>query len=150
MYDKYTIQKDDTLYSIANKFNTLEETIKDINNIPFNDSLREGTEIIVPKKTREYFEYYTIEKGDNLYAISKRYNVNPELLASVNGLNEHDYIYPNQEILIPKSGYSYYITNEGDTLEMVSSKFKTNKNKLVETNELIYLLPGQLLVNKII
>ena len=24
-----------------------------------------------------YFDYYTIEKGDNLYKISKEYNINP-------------------------------------------------------------------------
>ena len=28
----------------------------------------------------EYYEYYTIKSGDNLYQISKKYNINPELL----------------------------------------------------------------------
>ncbi len=59
-----------------------------------------------------------------------------------------DYIYPNQKILIPKSGYSFYITKDGDTLEMVSQKFKRNLKDLLELNNTIYLLPGQLMINK--
>lgn len=59
-----------------------------------------------------------------------------------------DYIYPNQKILIPKSGYSFYITKDGDTLEMVSQKFNRNLKDLLELNNTIYLLPGQLMINK--
>ncbi len=76
-----------------------------------------------------------------------KYNINPTLLAAVNGLSETDYIYPKQEILIPKSGYSYYITNDGDTLGIVAEKFVTDQKALVDLNT-IYLLPGQLIVNK--
>jgi len=99
-------------------------------------------------KENTYFEYYTIKKGDTLYAISKRYNINPELLASLNGLNSADYIYPDQVILIPKSDYSYYVTKSGDTLESVANVFDISKRKLLEQNNVIYLLEGQLLVNK--
>jgi LysM repeat protein len=96
----------------------------------------------------EYFEYYTIEKGDNLYRIALKYNINPELLSNLNGLMMDDYIYPGQELLIPKSGYSYYITTEGDTLDIVANRFKVSKNKIMTENETIYLMPDQLLVNK--
>ena len=148
MYDKYLIRHGDTLQSIANKFNTNEETILEINNIPFPDMIIEGREIIVPINKEKYFEYYTIKKGDSLYAIAREYNINPDLLAILNGIDKEDYIYPNQEILIPKSNYSYYVTTEGDTLELVSNKFNTSKKDLLNYNETIYLLPGQLLVKK--
>ena len=68
----------------------------------------------------------------------------------LNGLEQEDYIYPNQTILIPKSGYSYYITKEGDTLDIVANRFDVNKDTLLKHNQIIYLLPGQLLVNKTI
>jgi len=113
-----------------------------------NEYFNQSEEIIVPKNKQEYFEYYVIEKGDSLYGIARKYNINPELLASMNGLNLADYIYPNQQILIPKSGYSYYITTDGDTLDTVSNVFKTNKNNLIQSNETIYLLGGQVLVNR--
>ena len=106
--------------------------------------------------TRQSVEYtdstttdtYTINKGDTLYAISKKYNINPNLLASINGLNLDDYIYQNQVLLLPVSGYSYYVTAEGDTLDTVSQMFKKNKENILKENETIYLLPGQILVSE--
>ena len=93
-----------------------------------------------------YFTYYTIEKGDNLYDISRRYNINPKLLAAINGIKDDEYIYPGQELMIPKSGYSYYITGEGDTLSGVAGAFRTDIANLTRLNSTIYLLPEQILV----
>lgn len=148
MYDKYLIQPGDDISSIAKKFNTKENIIMDLNNIPFPDMIRVGKEIIVPINKEKYFDYYTIKKGDSLYAIARQYNINPDLLAILNGLNSQDYIYPGQEILIPKSNYSYYVTKDGDTLDIVAEKFNVPHQEMLNTNETIYLLPGQLLVKK--
>lgn len=148
MYGTYIIKNGDNLENIAGKFGTTPDILKSINNIYFDNALRVGMEIIVPKNEENYFNYYTIEQGDSLYKIARKYNINPNLLASLNGLNMEDYIYPNQEILIPKSGYSYYITAEGDTIDSVSKLFNIDKNKLLAENETIYLLKDQVLVNK--
>lgn len=148
MYDKYLIKTGENISSIAKKFNTTENIIMDLNNIPFPDMIRAGKEIIVPINKEKYFEYYTIKKGDTLYGIAREYNINPDLLALLNGLNSEDYIYPNQEILIPKSNYSYYVTKEGDTIDIVSKKFNQTSSVLLDNNETIYLLPGQLIVKK--
>ena len=148
MFEKYIIQNGDNLEIIAKKFNTTTSVIKDINNMDFNPMLRVGSEIIVPKEKEQYFSYYIIEKGDNLYQIALKYNINPELLASLNGLTMNDYIYHGQEILIQKIGYSYYITANGDTLDIVAQQFKVSKDKLLMENKTIYLMPDQLLVTK--
>lgn len=148
MFDKYTIKPGDTLTKIANKFNTKPEVLMEINNMYYGEDLRTGMDIIVPKEKEQYFNYYTIEKGDSLYKIAQKYNINPTLLASLNGLNMDDYIYPNQEILIPKSGYSYYITAEGDTLKNVAEMFKISEENLLRQNPTIYLLKDQILVTK--
>ena len=141
------IKPSDNLDIIADRFKTSKYFLQDINNSELSD-LRAGMEIIVPDNNKMYFEFYKIEAGDTLYSIARRYNINPNLLASLNGLNMEDYIYPNQEIMIPKSNYSYYITAEGDTLNGVSDAFQTTKEKLLAENVTIYLLSGQLLVHK--
>lgn len=148
MFESYRLEKNDDLFSVAQKYNTTVKTLQDINNIYYLEDIREGMEIIVPLESKDYFNYYVVEKGDSLYAISKRYNINPELLASINGLNMDDYIYPNQQLLIPKNGYSYYITAEGDTIDEVIKIFNSNKDKFLNENKTIYLMAGQLLVNK--
>lgn len=148
MFDRYSLKKGETLDSVAKLFNTDVRTLKDINNIYFDDQIRQGMDIIVPKNKEQYFNYYVIESGDNLYGIARRYNINPELLASMNGLDLEDYIYPNQEILIPKSGYSYYITKDGDTIDTVANIFKSSKDELLDNNSVIYLLAGQIMVKR--
>lgn len=148
MYDKYLIKRGENIDILAKKFATNPNLLMEINNIPFPDYFREGKEIIVPLNKDKYFEYYTIKKGDSLYKIAREKNLNPELLALLNGLDNDDYIYPNQEIMLPKSNYSYYVTAEGDTVDMVIRKFGVDKNTFLKENEVVYLMPGQLLVKK--
>ena len=148
MYDKYLIQRGENIDILAKKFATNPNILMEINNIPFPDYFREGKEIIVPLNKDKYFEYYTVKKGDSLYKIAREKNLNPELLALLNGLDNDDYIYPNQAIMLPKSNYSYYVTAEGDTFDMVTKKFDVDKNTFLKENEIIYLMPGQLLVKK--
>ena len=146
MYDKYTVGYNESLNDIASRFNTTKEELMSINNL-YEDSLRAGMDIAVPV-SNDYFTTYTVNTGDNLYAIARRYNINPTLLAALNGLNMDDYIYPNQKIMIPKSGYSFYITKDGDTLSIVADKFKRNADEIIKMNQTIYVLPGQLMINK--
>ena len=148
MYDKYLIKEGETLEDIASRFNTSVDMILNINDMYSREYLRAGEEIIVPKNQESYFTYYTVNQGDSLYQIARKYNINPSLLALLNGLNMEDYIYPNQRLIIPKSGYSFYITKDGDTLEIVRDKFNKNLEDILRYNEKIYLLPGQLMINK--
>lgn len=147
MYDKYTVGYNESLNDIASRFNTTKEELMSINNLYDEVMLRAGMDIAVPV-SNDYFTTYTVNSGDNLYAIARRYNINPTLLAALNGLNMDDYIYPNQKIMIPKSGYSFYITKDGDTLSIVADKFKRNADEIIKMNQTIYLLPGQLMINK--
>lgn len=147
MYDKYTVGYNESLNDIASRFNTTKEELMSINNLYDEVMLRAGMDIAVPANN-DYFTTYTVNSGDNLYAIARRYNINPTLLAALNGLNMDGYIYPNQKIMIPKSGYSFYITKDGDTLSIVADKFKRNADEIIKMNQTIYLLPGQLMINK--
>lgn len=148
MFDKYTVKPTDNINKISGKFNIEPRKLMELNNLYYESDLRVGMDLKVPKNKENYFNTYTIEKGDSLYKIAEKYNINPKLLASLNGLNMQDYIYPNQEILIPKNNYSYYITAEGDTIENVSKMFNISKLDLLNQNETIYLLKDQILVSK--
>lgn len=96
----------------------------------------------------DIYEMYTIKKGDTLYGISKQYNINPELLSLVNGLNMNDYIYDGQKIMIPKSGYSYYLTKSGDNLNNILNLFNVGYNDFSIMNKDILLEEGQLFAYK--
>ena len=95
-----------------------------------------------------FYTTYDIKKGDTLYQISKEFNVNTKLLAELNGLNLDDHIYPNQTLLVPKKNVSYYITKEGDTLDGLTRVFDREIMDIINQNETIYLLPGQMIYYK--
>ena len=147
MFDRYLVKDGENINDLATKFNTTIEDLMSINNM-YDTNIREGDEIIIPKNEEKYFNIYVIESGDSLYKIAEKYNLNPTLLAALNGLEMEDYIYPGQELLIPKNNYSYYITAEGDTIDSVSKLFKISKLDLIKQNETIYLLKDQVLVSK--
>lgn len=144
MYGMYMIGIGDTLESIANRYGTTVNVLREINP---NSNFTVGSTIIVPT-TKEYFDVYTIEKGDNLYEIAKKYNTDYNLLALFNGLNINDYIYPGNSILVPKKDVKYYFTKKNDTLSSVVRLLNANLNKLLRENNNIYLEEGQLIIYK--
>ena len=141
MYSVYKVLNGEPLESVASKFGTSVRELEMLNGLE-ERLLRATNEIIVPETSKKYFEYYRVQKGDSIYGIARKYNINPELLASLNGLNFSDYIYPDQLIMIPKANYSYYITKE------VANVLGVSRDKLLKENDIIYLLEGQMLVKE--
>ena len=95
-----------------------------------------------------FYSYYIIKSGDTLYKIARDFEMNPKLIAELNGLKLDDYIYPNETLKIPKKGVQYYITKDDDTLKEVGKIFGKSQNDLVSQNETIYLLPQQMIFYK--
>lgn len=145
MYDTYEIKENDTIDSIASKYGISPEILKQLNGYVLN--LIPGNTLVVPRRN-EYFDYYTVSKGDTLYKIATNNNIDPSLLAQLNGINKSDYIYPNQTLLVPRSGSILYITASGDTLSEVAKGFNVPIDKLINQNDNIYLQPEQLIVYK--
>lgn len=149
----YIVEVGDTIQSIARKFEvSLEDLVKE-NNLENIYFLEPGLELIIPESTgtnTEAFEYYTVKKGDNLYQIGLKYNISPELLAEINGLELNEYIFPDQKLLVPKNGIQVYITKEGDTLKLISNELGIPRESILLYNENIYLLPEQLIAYRII
>lgn len=145
MYKIYQVESGETLESIASKLGTDIETLKQINGIMGNVSLMPGSFIIIPM-VDDRFITYTVKQGDTIYSISKNYNVDPNMILKMNGLNKDDYIYPNQQIMIPNTNYNFYITEKGDTLTKVSDALGKSVAEIVSSNEMIYLEPDQMII----
>lgn len=140
MYNVYQVKFNDTLDSIANNFGITKEELISINNM---GDIKYGDLIVVPSNVSN-FTNYTVEKGDTLYSIATRFNVSVDSLLNLNGLNKDDYIYPGENIIIPKNGVGVYVVKEGDTLSDIISR--SSLNDIVGMNNKIYLLPNQLIV----
>lgn len=148
MYRIYQVEYGDTINSIATKTGTTANNIKNINGINSDSDLVVGSLIIVPKEENQLFEKYIVKKGDSIYSIAKAYNVDPSTLLLLNGLNKNDYIYPNQEITVPKNGVVVYVTKEGDTVDGIINNLGIDANTFNRENERIFVLGDQLVVHK--
>lgn len=146
MYEIYTMKEGDTLEQIADMYNTTVGILREINGIIGDYGLNTGTQIVVPVEKKQPYQYYTVKKGDNLYDIAKNYGIDYDLLLQLNGLDEGDYIYPNQTIMLPKKGLSIYMTKSDDTLDFVLSRIGIEIEELIRENENIYLRENQILV----
>lgn len=137
----------DSLDSIASMFRTNTETLVSINGLvqPFN--LTPGNYLVVPKIEDGIFYKYTVQKGDNLYAIAQRFQTTASTLEMLNGLKPKEYIYPGQELLIPREGYSVYITEE-ETLGDIANKSGKDLGDLATQNPQLYVVADQIIAYK--
>ena len=148
MYKIYQVEYGDTIDLIANKTNTTTDNIKNINGINSDADLVVGSLIIVPKDSEKVFENYKVKAGDSIYSIGRMYNVDPDTLLMLNGLNKNEYIYPNQEIIVPLTGVTVYITKQGDTIDGIINNLGIDANTLNSQNKRIFVIEDQLIVNK--
>ena len=83
----YTVKKGDSLYSIARKYSTTIDKIKDLNNLTTN-LLSIGQVLLIPTDTN-LETTYTVQKGDSLYSIAKKYNTTVDKLKQLNNLTSN-------------------------------------------------------------
>ena len=139
--DKYIVQRGDTLYSIARKFNTTPEELIKKNNLESN-ILQIGQVILLPKEDikesiQEEYSLYTVVKGDSLWKIAKTYNIPVTELIEMNNLKDLN-LQIGQQLLVPKQEIkdNTYIVQKGDTLWNVANKYNLTIDKLKELNNL--------------
>ena len=146
MYEVYTVLDVDTIDILEKKTGISKDELYQLNGFSDDFIVMPGMQIVVPKKQDANFWYYTVKKGDNLYSISKKYNIDYSILLALNGLDKDDYIYPNQTIVIPKDNIYVYLTGMNDTIENVMNRHHTDIQQILKENENIYLKPEQIIV----
>ena len=135
----YIVQKGDTLYQIALKYNTTVDELKKINNLTSN-TLSINQKITLPTKisedTNEY-DYYTIQKGDSLYQIALKYNITTNELKRINNLSSN-LLSIGQKLKVPKikESYTIYTVQKGDSLYQIAKKYNTTINDIKSLNNL--------------
>ena len=135
----YIVKKGDTLYSIANKYNTTPTILKELNNLN-KDTLYINQILLLPPTSNNI---YTVKKGDTLYSIANKYNTTPAILKELNNLTTDTLSIgqiiklPEKEIInIPTTNTNYTI-KQGDTLYSIAKKYNTTVNRIKELNNLM-------------
>lgn len=150
----YTVKKGDSLYSIANKYNTTVEELKRINNLTSN-TLSIGQVLKLPSDKPNKIEQekntitYTVQKGDSLYSIARKYSTTIDKIKDLNNLTTN-LLSIGQVLLIPTNTNleTTYTVQKGDSLYSIAKKYNTTVDKLKQLNNLTsnLLSIGQILI----
>lgn len=138
---EYVVQSGDTLWLLAQRYNTTVDAIKSLNGLTSN-LLNIGQILKIPSSTATPSPYieYTVRLGDTLWLISQRYNTTVDAIKNLNGLTS-DILYVGQVLKIPTATvssppYFEYTVQSGDTLWILSRRFGTTVDAIKSLNGL--------------
>lgn len=175
----YIVKRGDTLYQLAKRYNTTVNHLLELNPGVNPNNLQIGEHLNVPGTATHSSKnhgtthhaiqqlhgqisnpsghiVHTIEPGDTLYALSKRYNTTVDAIMALNPGIRPRYLQIGQQILIPSTSnmqsathqYGKYTIKQGDNLYQLAKRYNTTVAELMKINPGIqpnYLQIGQVI-----
>ena len=135
---EYVVRSGDTLWLLSERYGTTVDAIKALNGLT-GDTLHIGQILKIPSsQVSPYFEY-TVQSGDSLWLLSRRYGTTVDAIKALNGLTG-DTLHIGQILKIPSSQvipYFEYTVRSGDTLWLLSRRYGTTVDAIKALNGLI-------------
>lgn len=142
----YVVQKGDTLWSIARKYNTTVDELKRLNGITTN-IISIGQVLRIPSTDMDTnfgnennfqnsYINYIVRYGDTLWNISKVYNTTVDEIMKLNNMTSN-FLSVGQLLKIPVSTVTRtYTVRYGDTLWSIAKRYNTSVEELKRLNNL--------------
>lgn len=139
----YTVKKGDSLWSIANAYNTSVNELKSINNLTSNSlsigqQLKLPIEEIIEPDVPSTSNTYVVKSGDNLYSIAKKYDITVNDLKTINNLTSNT-LSIGQVLKLPGTGIdepNTHTVSKGESLYSIANKYGTTVTELKNLNNL--------------
>jgi LysM repeat protein len=162
----YTVRWGDTLFSIAQRFGTTVDAIKNANGLT-SDLIYVGQELNIPGGGVPDGPgqpggpgVHIVQPGENLFRIALRYGTTVDAIARANRITNPWFIYVGQRLNIPGGGRPgdgpmppdgpgrTHVVQPGETLYSIALRYDTTVRALVVANNLPnanYIYVGQVL-----
>lgn len=156
----YTVRPGDTLWSIAQRYDTTAARIAEINRLANPNLIFSGQELLIccaagsedgsggGTEVR-----YTVRAGDTLWGIARQYGTTVNELTRLNNLKNPNLIYPGEVLIIrtgsTSGGVTRYTVRAGDTLWGIAQRYGTTAAVLAQYNGLSnpdLIFPGQIIL----
>ena len=147
MNQTYIVKAGDTLYGISNQFGVSVTELASINNVKA-ETLQIGQVLTIPSNSGtnpNNMFMYTVEKGDSLYSISRKYNISVDDIIKLNNLSSNslsigqviripEMYTPQDQMIMPK--YINYTVKMGDTLYSIAKANNVDIDIIIKDNGL--------------
>ncbi|MFO1443833.1 LysM peptidoglycan-binding domain-containing protein [Bacillus sp. Bva_UNVM-123] len=137
----YVVQKGDTLWKIAQQYNSNADEIASANQLANPNVLVVGQALVIPTPVYTHI----VQRGETLGQIAFQYGVTVQMLVDENQLANASTIFVGQVLKIP---ISFYTIQAGDTLWKIATQFATTVPALMQLNESIN--PNNLTIGQVI
>ena len=150
----YVVRSGDTLYRIANQYNTTVRRIADLNGITNVNLIRVGQVLRLPgtssggvNNSVTPLKTHTVRTGETLYALALRYKTTILAIAQENNIKNVNLIRVGQVLKIPgtsgsgtvsppSSSIRTYTVRPGDTLYAIANRYGTTILKIAQKNNI--------------
>jgi len=137
--NNYVVRAGDTLWSIANRFNTTVTNLRRLNNLT-SDVLQVGQLLQIPSDDDiSIGNVYTVKRGDSLWSIAQQFDTTVDAIKTLNNLTSN-LISIGQMLRIPSSTNAgtgtEYIVKAGDTLWDIANRYSTTVDNIRRINNL--------------
>lgn len=142
----YTIQKGDTLSTIARACGTTTSALK-LANPGLGQYIYASQVLMLPGAFWDNgngYATYIVARGDTLKALAARFGTTMDVLASLNGIANYNLIYEGQRLTVPSgsgvpvppppSGGTTYTVQKGDTLRKIADRLGVTVNDILKIN----------------
>ncbi|WHP06900.1 LysM peptidoglycan-binding domain-containing protein [Acinetobacter corruptisaponis] len=149
--ENYTVQRGDTLSSIASKSKITLNELAELNKLKSNSGVRLGQTIKIPAGST-IPEQYVVQSGDSLIAIANKYNLQLSELAELNDLERTSGVMIGQRLKltgdVPTKANSsnikakedtvpdIYTVKSGDTLSGIANRYALQLEDVAALNNL--------------
>lgn len=169
----YTVKKGETAYHIAKKYDISVHELLKANGLSSVKSVKPGMEIQVPLSKKGHFsfaksnvkkeskretkDYHLVQRGETLFSIGKKYDIEVENLMLWNNIKSDQRLKVGDKIsLKPVSSQNievsqsipqkeekkgqmkdiYHVVKTGDTINSIAKTYSTKPEKIMEMNKL--------------
>jgi LysM repeat protein len=98
----YTVKKGDTLWKIARKHHLTLAEIRKLNKMRKKDRIHTGMVLAVGRAVQPKSKTYKVKKGDTLWLIAKKNNINIKKLRKINHMHRRDHIHTGMVLALAK------------------------------------------------